>query len=272
MDRDQGLRPLSFYGQSQWENEQPGKIFATVVIFIGRGETPELYRRLGARLAYDSFATHVFAGEDVTNELDIERLSRQVEAIVERDGTDQLFLLGSDAGALVALALAANERLDVIGVVIGGYTTARLETAVDWDGEIAVRSACGAYRERFEKDPAAIRGALHDLEIAPRLVDLAVPEKVEAPVLVLRGEDDALSSASDAEALTTRFPQARLLTLRAGHHDVFNDRNSRTVAARIVEFIEWVRGGDFASPLISAFEPEQDARRSGRDASLKIAG
>jgi alpha-beta hydrolase superfamily lysophospholipase len=244
------IRVDSYSGASQWDPTQPGKSFATVAVLPGRGETAGAYRRLGARLAYDSFATHVLDWDASADPRDLEAVGTQIKDLHRNGDARFLFLLGSDVGAVAALALAAGAHVSPDGLILGGLTHARLSAAVDWEGEIAVRSACGAYRRQLEAEPGIRRGALHDSAVPQALIDAAIPERVDVPVLLLRGENDPLTSAEEANVFAERLAVVRQVTLRGGRHDVFNEQNSRSVSARIVEFIEWVRGGDLDRPHI----------------------
>lgn len=62
------------------------------------------------------------------------------------------------------------------------------------------------------------------------------------PTLVLHGEADMIAPVRPVKALVRRHPSATLVVTPGGAHDVLNDKDHRSVAARIVLFLESLGG------------------------------
>ncbi|MCE0763662.1 Rrf2 family transcriptional regulator [Pseudonocardia kujensis] len=192
----------------------------TVVVLVGRGENPGVYARFGTRLAFDGY-TVVVPHADATD-------AEVTAALVEGEGAR--VLLGSDAGALRAWSIAAQNAPDAL--VLAALPLGDGDAPADHDAEIAARTACPVHRQVLDADPDFRWGELTgDLPEHPG----ALPD---VPTLVLHGEADPIAPVEAVRALT-----AEVAVVRDGVHDVLNDQFHRIVAARIVTFLEGVAKG-----------------------------
>lgn len=221
---------MTLAGPVHWAPPEGVTVRGTVVLLPGRGEHPGVYTRLGTRLAFDGYrVVAVAAGDDV--------------AAAIRGGPVPVVLLGSDTGAARALALAAE--LPVHAVVAAGLPLSA-DAAPDrsWAAELDARTACPVHRARLEADDRLDRGAL--------LTEPAdVPEVLPpGPVLVLHGGADAVADPKAARAFAETLPAARFVLVEGGRHDVLNDVAHRSVAAEVVQFLEWLRAGTRGPVLV----------------------
>ncbi|WIX90293.1 alpha/beta hydrolase [Amycolatopsis sp. DG1A-15b] len=215
---------------ARWAPAEGVPVRGTVVLLPGRGEHPGLYSRLGTRLAFDGYrVVAVPTGEDVAGEL--------------RAGPLPVVLLGSDTGAINALTLAA--QLPVHAVVAAGLPLSADATPDrSWDAELDARTACPVHRDLLEGDARLRRGAL-----------LAEPAGLPAvlprtPALVLHGSADRVADPKAARAFAEMLPAGRFALVEGGRHDVLNDVAHRSVAAEIVQFLEWLRAGTRGPVLV----------------------
>ncbi|NBH06608.1 alpha/beta hydrolase [Amycolatopsis sp. SID8362] len=221
---------MTLAGPVCWAPPEGVTIRGTVVLLPGRGEHPGLYGRLGTRLAFDGYrVVAVTSPDDVAGEL--------------RGNPVPVVLLGSDTGGLAALSLAAE--LPVHAVVTAGLPLSA-EHAEDrsWAGELDARTACPVHRTLLETDDRLRRGAL-----------LAEPAGIPAvlprtPVLVLHGGADRVADPKAARAFAEMLPAGRFALVEGGRHDVLNDVAHRSVAAEIVQFLEWLRAGTRGPVLV----------------------
>jgi Rrf2 family protein len=200
----------------------------TVVVLVGRGENPGVYTRLGRRLAFDGYAV-VVPHADATDP--------EVTAALA-EGAGARVLLGSDAGALRAWAIASTTPPDAL--VLAALPLGTGDTPADHDAEIAARTACPIHRQVLDTDPDFRWGELSgDLPEHPE----ALPD---VPTLVLHGEADPIAPVEAVRALAGRGEaehRPSVAVVRDGVHDVLNDQFHRIVAARIVTFLEGVAKG-----------------------------
>jgi alpha-beta hydrolase superfamily lysophospholipase len=230
----------------QWHPPVGVNSRGTVVLLPGRGEYAGVYRRFGTRLAADGY--QVVSADGLIAGATGDAESALVRALGELEGP--VVLVGSDTGAYLALRLAASAS--VAGVVAAGSTDGAAAPTTEWADELDARTACPTHRALLGEDEHLVRGALRNttpIEIRPGAV--------RAPVLVIHGERDVVADQRAARALARQLPRAELAVVRDGRHDVLNDLNHRTVAAEIVQFLERVRsGGDAAPILLRAAEKE----------------
>ncbi|MET8995725.1 alpha/beta hydrolase [Amycolatopsis sp. NPDC004169] len=208
---------------ARWAPPEGVAVRGTVVLLPGRGEHPGLYARLGTRLAFDGYRVVAVAAPD--------------DAAGELRGTPvPVVLLGSDTGGLAALALAAE--LPVHAVVAAGLPlSAEHVDDSSWESELDARTACPVHRTLLEADDRLRRGAvLTD----PAGVPAVLPR---TPVLVLHGSADRVADPKAARAFAEMLPAGRFALIEGGRHDVLNDVAHRSVAAEIVQFLEWLRAG-----------------------------
>jgi alpha-beta hydrolase superfamily lysophospholipase len=203
----------------------------TVVVFVGRGEHPGVYERLGRRLAADAWRVRVVAGHT-----DAEVL-QHAQAALGTAPVEPVVLLGSDDGAARATRLAGALGAD--GLVLGGVVPPGHGTVhfADWDAEVAARTSCPAHRARLGDDSELERDAL------AATADTTIDTDVDVPVLALHGAADQVVPMSAALPVLERLADAEVLEVRDGVHDVFNDIVHRSVAASVVLFLERLRAG-----------------------------
>ncbi|ROQ36517.1 alpha-beta hydrolase superfamily lysophospholipase [Frondihabitans sp. PhB188] len=208
----------------------------TAVVFGGRGETPEVYRRLADRLAADGYRVVAFgAVEPGTVEA--------ARAELDRTEAGPRIVVASDSGVAAAWRAVADGDLVVDGLVVAGALTASGSHDVGGDAEIAERTACPVHRGRLGIDGVLERGALASHGAADE-VDAALAGRVPAPVLAFHGEVDGVSDIDAAVAVYRALPDVRAFGLEGGLHDVLNDLSHRSVAAQIVQFAERLRTPD----------------------------
>ncbi|MEU7790333.1 alpha/beta hydrolase [Amycolatopsis sp. NPDC049159] len=208
---------------ASWSPPASAAVRGTVLVLPGRGEHAGTYPRLGARLAFDGYRVTVpDPGVPV-----------KVAA-----GPGPVVLLGHDTGATRALELAST--LPVAAVVASGLP---LGAPRGWEDELDARTACPVHRALLESDDRFARGELGE----PARTSSARPP---VPVLVLHGEADRVADAEAARAYAANLPDARFVLVSGGRHDVLNDVDHRSVAAEIVQFLEWLRAGAGAPALV----------------------
>jgi alpha-beta hydrolase superfamily lysophospholipase len=215
---------------ARWAPPEGVTVRGTVVLLPGRGEHPGLYTRLGTRLAFDGYrVVAVVSPDDVAGEL--------------RGGPVPVVLLGSDTGAVAALALAA--RLPVHAVVAAGLPLSADATPDrSWEAELDARTACPVHRELLGTDDGLRRGALLS---EPADIPAVLPR---TPVLVLHGSADRVADPKAARAFAEMLPAGRFALVEGGRHDVLNDVAHRSVAAEVVQFLEWLRAGTRGPVLV----------------------
>lgn len=236
----------------QWDPSKPIGANTTAVILPGRGETAHSYHRLAARLAYDTFDVHVL-DRDQAN-AGPQAVIAEVEASAKEGGARHLILIGHDSGANLALNVALGLRAKLTALVLSSPTTATLAAGIDWETELVQRSGCSAYKGEMKADPGVQPGALSQPPgaLPP---DAAALAAITAPVLLLTGEDDLALDRELIASLVRHLPSLVHVQVRAGKHDVLNDRTSRSVSGEIVKFAEWARSGDPGSPLLQYLTP-----------------
>ncbi|WP_433291037.1 alpha/beta hydrolase [Actinoplanes sp. CA-030573] len=211
----------------------------TVLVAAGRGETAAAYARFGRRIAADGYRVRVLP--DVTADLGA-GLAEAGKLLVDDQLPGPHVVVGSDTGALFALALAARgapglDALVLAGIPVGdaadGGGDDRGWDDRGWDAEIEARTACPTHR-RVLSEGAATPGALF---VAPAPIE--VSGHITVPSLGLHGDADPISPLDQARS---RYP-GTLVTIAGGRHDVLNDLSHRTVAATIVLFLERLRLG-----------------------------
>jgi pimeloyl-ACP methyl ester carboxylesterase len=241
-----------------WQPPQPGPaVRGTVIVLPGRGEHAGVYERLGRRLAFDAYAVYAL---DVTPQDDPVGLRDRVAAITAQ-ATAPVVLIGSDTGALHALALVAEGKVDVEGVVLAAIPGPRQATpaaaaasvlsvsggADAWERELAARTTCPTHRGKLTEDAAFRRGSLFE-PVPDRLASLPVFDgsdyaEIGTVTLVLHGGADPIAPVEQARSLAARLPRAEFAVVPTAPHDVLNDSTHRSVAALIVQWLERLRGG-----------------------------
>ncbi len=219
-----------------WD-EPPGVAArGTLVVLVGRGESPTAYSRFGRRLSADAYRVRVV-------DVDLDDLSAAGDVVRDLLADDTLpapkVLVGADTGAGLATVLAGEGDVDAVvlaGLALPGPAPAPVG---DWDAELEARTACPAHRRVISEDPAFERGGL-GRELPAQLRDLAVPG---LPTLVLHGSEDSVASAETVLEWIGEAEQVRARIVVGGRHDVLNDVSHRSVAATVVLFLESLKLG-----------------------------
>ena len=207
----------------------------TVLLLTGRGEHAGVYQRLGRRLATDGYTLVVPESAP-----EAERLATLFDA---HPGGPRV-LLGADTGALHAWSLALTNPGTIDALVLAGLPLESASAPVDREAELAARTSCPVHRGLLSDDAAFGWGAL--AEAVPDAPD-RLPE---LPTLVLHGSDDPVAPVAPVRALAERQPTAQVALVSGGVHDVLNDQFHRSVAARLVLFLEEVGKGAVLLPPI----------------------
>ncbi|WP_263118223.1 alpha/beta hydrolase [Cellulomonas sp. RIT-PI-Y] len=213
----------------------------TLVLLVGRGETPEVYQRFGSRIAADAY--RVIAVDD-------DPAAPATAAALLADDTlpGPHVLIGSDAGALTAVQLVRDgARPDA--VVLAGLPVRPGPLGQAWGGswesEVAARTACPNHRAVLAR--SARGGIAEALRTALPIAPVA-PGTLGVPTLALHGAADPISPAPEAVPVLTELG-AEVSLVADGLHDVLNDVQHRSVAATVVLFLERLRaGGVIVSP------------------------
>jgi alpha-beta hydrolase superfamily lysophospholipase len=206
----------------------------TIVVLGGRGESAEVYRRFGTRLAADAYRVRVLTEDEV----DVESVGQLFAA----SDVSPRVLAGSDTGALRVLSFAKPPDLRLDGVILAGTPTSEATPASQhWDAELDARTACPVHRGRLSNEEIVRPGALGE-RIPAALFQEAVARDVTVPVLVIHGDSDPISHEQDVRTWLSDVAHAEFVTVGDGHHDVLNDASHRSVAAAIVLWLERLRG------------------------------
>ena len=247
----------NFQTQS-WLPPSPGPIVrGTVIVLPGRGEHAGVYERFGRRLAFDAYAVHAVSSSPEDDPADL----RDQVAALAAGAVAPVVLAGSDTGALHALALVVEGKVDVEGVLLAATPGASAASSAfdvlagspEWEQELALRTSCPTHRGKLTEDSAFRRGSLFD-PVPERLrafleLDTAEYESV-APTLLVHGADDLLAPAALAQTFSAKLPQAELVLVAGAPHDVLNDSRHRSVAGAVVQWLERLRGGAPFAPII----------------------
>ena len=243
----------------------------TVLVVPGRGESPAVYRRFGARLAADSYRVRV-VGAPVLAAADPDGslgrfaacLAEAVAAVADEPARP-LVAVGADTGAVALAALAARGATgggsggSAEGPAAGGWQPDALvlaglpghgaHAADGWDDELNARTYCPTHRGVLSDDPSVRRGTLADA-VPDVLLDLAYGSTAALPQLLLVGDADPLADREALARAAKALPRARLAVVRGAHHDVLNDLQHRSVAAEVVAFLEALRADPPLTPAV----------------------
>lgn len=249
-----------------WTGPEGIAVRGTVVVLAGRGETPEVYERLGRRLATDAY--RVVAVDD-----DPAAAGTVAALLADPALPAPRVLLGSDAGALTAMRvarrLAASATPGLDGVVLAGLPTRPGPLGApwggSWDAELAARTACPNHQGVLGR---AARGGIDTgaTSLGAGLLGTAVPGGVlpgagagvapepgtrplGLPTLALHGGADPISPVDDALP-AYRALGASVAVLDGVLHDVLNDVQHRSAAATVVLFLERLRLGADAPVIV----------------------
>jgi alpha-beta hydrolase superfamily lysophospholipase len=203
----------------------------TVIVAAGRGETAAAYQRFGRRIAADGYRVRVLpdVAADPAGSL------AKVEKLLVDDGSPTpRVVVGSDTGALFALALARRRASGLDAIVLAGLPGPGSADVLQWADELEARSACPTYRGYLAAG-AVTPGVLSSAAIPIELTgDTGI---VTIPTLALHGDADSLSPLGSAA-----YP-GPVTVITGGRHDILNDLSHRTVAATVILFLERLRLG-----------------------------
>jgi alpha-beta hydrolase superfamily lysophospholipase len=203
----------------------------TVIVAAGRGETPAAYQRFGRRIAADGYRVRVLpdvAADPAASLAEVEKL------LVDDGSPAPRVVVGPDAGALFALALARRQTAGLDAIVLAGLPATGSPGLLTWEDELEARSACPTYRGYLAAG-AVTPGVLSSAQIPIELTgDAGI---VTIPTLGLHGDADAISPLGE-----TAYP-GPVTVIAGGRHDVLNDLSHRTVAATVILFLERLRLG-----------------------------
>lgn len=212
----------------------------TLIVLGGRGETPAVYERFGTRISRDAYKLRVLG--DATADTDAVRAAA-LELLADAELPSPKILVGSDAGASLALEIAATAAEGIDGVVLAGLP-AGSSTA---DDQIEARTACPNHQKVLRRE---VGDAALDRTLPAELLAVAA-SAVTAPVLAIHGEADAVSPLADATAVYAQLSSLEFFTVNAGRHDILNDVSHRSVASTVTLFLERLKvNGDAGVPII----------------------
>jgi alpha-beta hydrolase superfamily lysophospholipase len=169
----------------------------TVIVVPGRGETPGVYARFGARLASDAYRVRVVEAPGTVADL-ADRLADAVDGIA--DGLVRpLVLVGSDLGAATIAALLTGFVPDaLLDAVYQSVTDVPQLLPVGDADPLADRSAIArAAKSQPAARLAVVRGGHHDV-----LNDVQHRSVAAEVVTFLEAVRDGLSPAIAVEAST----------------------------------------------------------------------
>ncbi|MFI6932870.1 alpha/beta hydrolase [Streptomyces sp. NPDC050287] len=215
-----------------WDEPEGLAARGTLIVLAGRGEHGGVYERFGRRLAFDAYRVRALG--DASTDPTVP--DQAAKLLADESLPGPRVLVGSDAGALYAARLAAEQPAAVAALILAGLPTDPW-TSGGWDAEVEARTACPAHRGRLTNDPDFRRGTLGDTSGLPGLR----LDRVSVPVLALHGKDDAISPVDQALDAYAGHPSVRTVTFNGGRHDVLNDALHRTAAATVVLFLERLR-------------------------------
>lgn len=223
------------------EPETPPR--GAVVVVGGRGETDAVYRRLARRLAFDGYRIAVVGPSDPEGaSLEEGGVVEAIRALIgQADPASPVVLIGSDTGA--AAVVRAATGAPVSGVVLAGLLTeGAAETPDGWEDELDIRSACPVHRGVLagggDRAGAVVPGRL---AAHGEGLDAAELAGLTVPILAVHGDGDRVSPVADVAAVLAGAPDAEVVFVVDGRHDILNDVSHRSVAATIVQFLERLR-------------------------------
>ncbi len=203
----------------------------TLAVIAGAAESTRVYERFGRRIAIDGYVVGVFEAAD----------SDAARAWLADQDASPRVLVGSDVGAAAVLtALAEREQLD-------GAIVAATPVGVAGPVEVASRTACPVHLGVLAGEDAQTR----------RSVDITLPARdflsaVAVPVLAVHGGADTVAPFAEAAAYLGAIPSLDVVETIGGLHDSLNDVSHRSVAARVVLWLEALRTG---APVVRTVAP-----------------
>jgi pimeloyl-ACP methyl ester carboxylesterase len=199
---------------------------------VARVITPDLRGFGGSQLGWDDPS--------------LDHMADDLAALLDRLGLDRVVLGGLSMGGYVAMAFLRRHPGRVLGLVLADTKATadadparekreRIAARLDEDGTIdalveeVLPTLCGptTARERplvtgrvkglvEAAPPSAAAWAQRAMAARPDSLD--VLRAVTVPALVLRGDEDELSTGADADAMVEALPDARLAVLAGSGH------------------------------------------------------
>ena len=220
-----------------WEPAVGVRVRGTLALVAGAGETSRVYERFGRRLASDGYVVGIVETQDAED---------AAAWLAAQDATPRI-LVGSDRGAAAALALAAGGA-SIDGVVVAGLPVAGVDDAA---ADSATRTACPLHLGVLSEAAATS----HASGTTVAVPDAAALASIAVPVLAVHGGADAIAPFADARAVLSAIPELELVETVDGLHDALNDQSHRSVAARVVLWLERLRGAGVQQPLVRDAHP-----------------
>ncbi len=220
----------------------------TIIVLHGRGENPNVFERFGHRLAFDGYRVVVPSAEQHNTEF----VSNYVGL------GEPLILIGHDVGAVRAWQISLTIRIDAL-IISGAPVESTQIGGGGRDVELEARTACPIHRARLLGDAHFEWGTLD----SP--IRLEFPAQAPTvPALFVHGAADTISGVSALVSLADRVTDREVAVYVDGRHDILNDKMHRSVAARIILFVETVcKGNSFHEPLrVDSAQPVLKSRRT----------
>lgn len=235
---------------SAWDEPAGIAPRGTVLLLPGRGEQPGLYRRFGARIAADGYRVRVLSDPAAHPE---ETAAQLKAALTAADTVAPRVLAGVDTGALAALRAAADSPAPIDALILVGLPNPDQDAddwLESWEDEVEYRASCPTHRGLLADETLVERGALRSDRIPQELRATIDLRSLTLPVLGLHGDDDVLSPFEGVRAVYADLPEAQAVLVGHGRHDVLNSATHRSVAARVVQFLESLRAELGAPPIL----------------------
>jgi alpha-beta hydrolase superfamily lysophospholipase len=239
-----------------WEVDQP---VAGFVFLHGGGEHSGQFSRLASRLNATGIEVwaidhqgHGISGGDrgVVRSLDV--LARDAAALVdiirERRRELPLVIGGHSLGGWTTALVVTKNPAPFAGAVLTGAslrgrtTLDGPSTGDDFRFDISLLAANPDYLEELERDPL-VQLVLPEPEVTAAALAAAADDLATAfatttlPVLLINGTKDALAPIEDARYWRDTLPDARLVEIRDGLHNVLNDVDHVDAANAVRDFI-----------------------------------
>ncbi|MET0734419.1 MAG: prolyl oligopeptidase family serine peptidase [Microbacterium sp.] len=215
-----------------WEPAVGVRVRGALSLVGGAGEASRVYERFGRRLSADGYVVAVFEAADAED---------AVRWLAAQDSAPRV-LVGSDGGAAGVLALAAAGA-EADGLIVAGTPVAGVDDSAADD---TARTACPLHLGILAED-----GARTEVTAAAVSVpDAASLARITAPVLAIHGGADTIAPFAQALATLSAIPELELVETVDGLHDALNDQSHRSVAARIVLWLERLRGAGVRHPIV----------------------
>ncbi len=220
-----------------WAPPAAVRVRGSLALVAGAGEAARVYERFGRRLSTDGYTVGVFETAEATD----------ATAWLREQPDAPRVLVGSDAGAAVVLQLAADDGDLVDGLIVAGLPVG---DADDESATVAARTACPVHLAVLAEGSAQARTPATRIAVPDR----ATLASIEVPVLAVHGGADPLAPFAAARDALAALPQVELVETVEGLHDALNDQTHRSVAARVVLWLERLRGAGVAVPIVRSVE------------------